>query len=343
LSRALAVFAAAVLAAASIRAEPPVTLSDGRYAMGTVLEITLVAPDRVRGRALLERLYAESDRIEKALSNWDPESDVSRLNRAAGQGPQRVDPELARVLADSIDYARRTRGSFDVTVGPLVALWRAAATRGAAPSEEEIVRARSLVGAGILRADAVAARAELRRPGAAIELGGIAKGHALDRMAALLRAEGIERALLSFGQSSLWALGTPPDEPGWRLLVRGPDGGFAGVATLRERAVSVSGSLGQAIEVAGHRYGHVLDPRSGRPLERPAQAMVLAPSAALAEALSKALLVLGEREGLALIAAEPGCEAVLIDATGRRPGTPGWQAATAFEPAQPELVIPVDR
>jgi thiamine biosynthesis lipoprotein len=311
--------------------QPAVTVSDGRYAMGTVLELTVVAIDEAHGRAALEEAFALAGRLEMLLSNWDAGSALMRLNAAAGSGPQPVDRELARVLAASIDLAHRTGGVFDVTVGPLVRLWREAGERGRLPTPAERAQARALVGADGLRADPAAARAEIVRAGASLELGGIAKGWALDRMAESLRAAGVSAGLLSFGQSSLWAIGAPPDGPGWRLLVRAPDGGYAGVATLRDRALSVSSSVGQWTEIAGRRYGHVLDPRSGEPLMRAAEAVVLAADATRAEALSKALLVLAPAEGLALLDAE-GCEGLLLEADGRRYETRGWQAATAFEP-----------
>jgi thiamine biosynthesis lipoprotein len=332
---ALALLAAlgACARAASGPAEP-VVLTDGRYAMGTVLEVSVVAPDEAAGRAALAEAFAVADELEALLSNWDADSALMRLNAAAGRGPQRVDPELARVLAASRALSQRTRGAFDVTVGPLVRLWRAAGERGRLPAAAERARALALVGAEGVAADPEAGTAEITRAGVSVELGGIAKGWALDRMAERLRAAGIRAALLSFGQSSLWAIGAPPREAGWRLLVRDPAGGFAGVATLRDRAVSVSGSVGQWTEIGGRRYGHVIDPRSGEPLVRVAEAVVLAPDAASAEAFSKALLVLPPAEGIALLEAEPGCEALLLEG-GRRYETSGWQEAAGFEPAPP--------
>jgi thiamine biosynthesis lipoprotein len=109
------------------------------------------------------------------------------------------------------------------------------------------------------------------------------------------------------------------------------------VLTLRDRALSVSESLGSFAGIAGRRFGHVLDPRSGLPLEREREALVVAPDATLAEALSKAVLVLGAREGLALVAALPGCEALLLDARGRAERTPGWDAAVSWQPLAPEM------
>jgi thiamine biosynthesis lipoprotein len=297
--------------------------------MGTVLEITLVAADREQGRAVLDELFALAERLEAVFTTWRPESDLSRLNAAAGAGFQSVDVELARLLRISARYTELTRGSFDVTVGPLVELWREAGRRGTLPTAQEIERARQKVGAHQLRLGH-GGRVALAA-GSSVNLGGVAKGYALDRMLLELDRRGIERALLSFGQSSTWAVGRPTDAPGWRLLALGPADAPLGVLTLEDRALSVSGSLGQWVEVDGRRYGHVLDPRSGQPLTRRRQALVVTRDASLAEALSKALLVLGEQEGMELIEAQPDCEALLADADGRSWRSPGWDTVTRFE------------
>jgi len=314
---------------------PPPSLRDGIPAMGTLLELTLEGDDAAALARARDGVFAEVRRLETRLSNWDPESDVSRLNRAAGAGPQPVAPELADLLAASLRHTSATRGSFDVSVGPLVALWRQAAAADALPKQDELAEARSRVGAtriAILPDGHVALPARMQ-----VDLGGVAKGFALDRALPILRAAGVSSALLSFGQSSTWALGAPAGSPhGWRLLVRAPDGGIAGILTLRDRALSVSGSLGQWTEIEGRRFGHVIDPRSGHPLERRREALVVAPDATLAEALSKALLVLGEIEGLEVVASQPGCEGLLLDERGARFATPGWEATTRYE------VLPAD-
>ncbi len=322
----------AALAALACAAPPPhplVEISDGRPAMGTILEITLFAPATPAARESLDALFEIASHLDASLTLYDPNSELSRLNRSAGRGAVSVAPELARILAASLTHSRLTRGAFDVTVGPLVALWTRAGETGVLPSDAELAHARSLVGANQIRL--AGSQVTLAREGVSVDLGGIAKGWALDRMLPLLRERGIENALLDFGQSSLWALGAPPASAGWRLLARAPGAGALGVLTLSDQALSVSGSLGQSVEIGGRRYGHVLDPRSGLALERRRQALVVAPDAALAEALSKGLLVLGEVEGIALVAAQPGCEALLVDADGGHWETPGWRAAVKFE------------
>ena len=309
--------------------EAPVEVSMGRFVMGTVLEMTAYGGNPEVTGASLRRAYEEIAQLDAQLSRHREESDISRLNHAQGS-PVALAPSVREVLAIALREGRHSGGAFDVTVGPLVAVWSRAAAQNELPADTTLAAAREQVGAehvhwlpdGRVSLD----------PGSSIDLGGIAKGYALDRVLPGLRASGVSAALLSFGQSSTWALGSPPGAVGWRLLVRSPSGGFAGVVTLRDRALSTSGTLGQWSEIAGQRFGHVLDPRSGWPLTRRRQALVVAPDATLAEVLSTSLLVLGEREGIALVEEREGCEGLLLDAEAGAWQTSGFGQATAFEP-----------
>jgi len=308
----------------------PISRSSGRYVMGTVLEITVAAPTEAEATAAMEELFRLAAELERIFTVFEPESPLSRLNRRAGGGPQWVDPAIARILAESVAYWRLTGGIFDVTVGPLVDLWRLAVRRNEPPGETELAASLALVGSDkilVRRGDSVA----LERPGMSVNLGGIAKGYALDRMEEHLRARGISKAFVSFGQSSILAVGAPAGAPGWRVLLKDAGQGFAGVATLRDQSLSVSASFGQWSEIAGRRYGHVIDPRSGKAMTRAAQAAVLAPSGALAEALSKSLLILTPQEGLALLENEREVEGLLIEADGTAHATHGWARAVSFE------------
>jgi FAD:protein FMN transferase len=344
--RAAALLAAAVLGCARLGRAPtpesdaapdcPALVSDGQYRMGTVLEISLCAPDRARGQALLADAFAKTADLEHVFSTFDATSDASAVNRAAGRGPRAVSPALVRLVGDSLALTRATKGSFDVTVGPLMALWSAAARAGQLPTDAALVAARARVGPGVVRADAAAGTVELRVEGAALDLGGIAKGWTLDRLEESLRAAGVARALLSFGESSLAAVGSAPGWEGWGVALRDAGGGFAGTVELRDRSLSVSGSLGQFVSIAGHRYGHVIDPTTGRPLERARMAAVLASDGATAEALSKALLVLGERDGIALLESLPGADGILIDESGKYFETKGFEAASHYRAGWPE-------
>jgi thiamine biosynthesis lipoprotein len=341
-----AFFLGTLLAACASPAPPSATpVHDGRYVMGTVLEITLPDLSRRDAERTLAKLFEIAERLDALMTSHDSLSQISRLNRAAGQGPITVDPELADLLRRSVGFSALTDGSFDVTVGPLVELWIEAAVKGVAPSAAEVARVRARIGASAIVLHA-ANRVELARRGVRVDLGGVAKGFALDRMRRELRGRNVDNALINFGQSSTLALGEPPDAPGWRLLVRGPDTSALGLITLRDQSLSVSSSFGHWVEIEGRRYGHVIDPRSGMPLTRALQAHVVAPSASLAEALSKALLILAPERGIDLIAAQPDCEGLLVDAAGRQHKTPGWDAATRWEaltPPAPQAPGPVTR
>jgi thiamine biosynthesis lipoprotein len=297
--------------------------------MGTVLEISIHGLERQAAAPLLDELYAVATELDALLSVYESDSEVSRLNRTAGGGPQRVDARVADLLEQSIGFSELTGGAFDVSVGPLVELWTQAAQRGAPPTPSELAGARARVGSQLI--ELRDGTATLRREQMALNLGGVAKGYALDLMLPVLERRGATSGLLNFGQSSTWALGAPPGSSGWRLLVRGPEGEYVGLITLKDRALSVSGSLGQWSEIGGQRYGHIIDPRSGEPLLRSRQALVVAPRAVLAEALSKALLILEADAGLALVAAQEGCHGLLIEDGGELRATSGWERAVSFE------------
>ncbi|MCH2169281.1 FAD:protein FMN transferase [Myxococcota bacterium] len=319
---------------------PPDLVSDGRLAMGTVLEMSIVPPAGAsprEAREILDRAFERVQELEGLVSRYQPDSQISRLNRSAGLDPKRVDPRLADLLARALSHSQLTGGAFDVTVGPLVELWVGAADSGQPPSADALASARSKVGSDRVRVGDDG-DVEFLEPGVSVNLGGIAKGYALDELRPLLAEAGVHAALLSFGQSSTWAIGAPPGEAGWTLLVRGATGPI-GLILLRDQALSVSGSLGQFVEIGGVSYGHVLDPRTGWPLTEHRLAVVVAPDAALAEALSTALLIGGEEEGLDLVEALPDCEGLVETGRGEVRTTAGWRERVSFErlaPAQRE-------
>jgi thiamine biosynthesis lipoprotein len=305
-------------------------VSDGQYVMGTILELTLCVDDLVYGRQQFPTLFATARQLDGTLTTYQPDSPVSRLNATAGRGPGIAPAPVLDVLRLSQQYSRLTRGTFDVTVGPFMAAWREAVAQQLPPSLAHLQRTGDAVGTDKLHLHAngtITLRAGMR-----LDFGGIGKGYAIDQLVTQLKREGVTNALLDFGQSSIWALGTPLNAAGWRLVVQRPDGRFVGTMTLKDRALSISGSMEQTFEIHGRRYGHIIDPRNGTPLQRDLLACVIAPTAAQAEALSKALLILGEQEGLSLLQSLAGVEGILIEATGRQWMTPGWTQHVSFVP-----------
>ncbi|MFQ5668731.1 MAG: FAD:protein FMN transferase [Candidatus Binatia bacterium] len=261
------------------------TLTEVHYVMGTYLRITASHPEKSQARAAMRQCFAAARRFDALFSRFDPNSELSRLNASAALRVA-IGPDMAALLARALQLEAATDGTFDVSAGALTALWRNASRW---PSQRRINAARQLAGAGALT---LRGGLLLRRRGTLVELDGIAKGWAVDRCAALLHASGIRHALLSFGESSQYALGAPPGVPGWPVLLRGLDPRRAlGTLRLRNQALSVSTVFGHAHEVGATRVGHIIDPRRGLPLTAPAMAVVVAPSATDAEAFSKALLI----------------------------------------------------
>jgi thiamine biosynthesis lipoprotein len=282
---------AAVLFAAALfpRSIPAVEVREAHYVMGTVLEVTVEAPSIEIGRRWIHRGVAEARRLDDELTSFDPQSALCALNRQAGRGFQRVSPDLFEVVRISKELSRATAGAFDVTVGSMIELWRRAATRDRWPAIDEVRVSRSSVGHERIHLrfpDEI----ELTSPGIRLDLGGIGKGYAADRVAAILRALGATTALVNFGESSIVAFGAPPGHDGWPIWVR-HGGALEGPLDLRDRALSTSRSFGHSQRIAGRRVGHIIDPRTGEPLLDDRQATVIAPSAAEAEGWSKALLL----------------------------------------------------
>ena len=303
---------------------------EAHYVMGTLLEITLDAPSEESGRAWIRGAVAEARRLDAELSSFREDSALSALNLQAGAGPQLVPPDLFRILEQSMALSAATGGAFDVTVSPFVRLWQQTGDEGRRPSPGEIAEARRRVGYERVRLSSPD-EVELP-PGMAVELGGIGKGYAVDRMVEVLRREGARSALVNFGGSSIAALGPPEPAAGWPVWIE-HGAALEGPLTLRDAALSTSATLGGSERLAERGIGHLIDPRSGRALEHEGQATVLAPTATEAEAWSKALLVdppLARRA----MRARPSVSALRL--TVRREFADArFVAASGWQPAQP--------
>lgn len=310
--------------------------SGGRVLMGTVLELELVARDEAQGRAVAEAVYQEVARLERLVSHYDPESSVSRLADAAGGGPREVDPAVAELVGIALRCGELSRGAFDVTLGPAIEFWRTADPL--LPDQAALAAVRARTGHDKLKRWP-GERIELLAPGMRLDFGGIAKGWALDRVVRWLRASEIESALLSFGQSSIWALGAPPGTEGWTLALRTPSGGIQGQVTLRDQALSVSSSIEAGeqpdailldVDPPAPGRAPIIDPRTLWPVDRRALAVVVAGDASRADALSTAILVLDPDSALEIVEAAPGVEAMIVEQDGRFWHTAGWYAATHY-------------
>jgi thiamine biosynthesis lipoprotein len=285
-----------------------------RRAMACKFEITLPSE-------LSEQLDAATaaldtvDEIEDALTIFRSSSEIARINRDAFERPVTVDQPLFDLLWLCRTLHDETGGAFDITSTPLSRVWGFLKRQGRRPTDDELAEARASVGMQQVALDPQARTVRFLRPGMSLNLGAIGKGYALDRVCAQLRRAGVLTALLTGGASSIQALGSGPDERGFKVGIRDPAAHERRVGTLRlsSQALGVSGSGEQFFEENGKRYGHIIDPRSGWPVEGRALVAVAAPSAALADALATAFFVGGRAVTEAYLQRHPDVSALLID------------------------------
>jgi len=258
------------------------------FAMGTRFEAVLAGGDESRLRSVAEAALAEITEWDQRLSLFRPDSLVSHLNRSAHERAIRVDGDTFELLSACREVWAASGGAFDITIGPLMRAW---GFRGGPADPLAVEAARACIGMDAVELDASEQRVRFRRPGLALDMGAVGKGHALLHAAAVIREAGVESALLHGGTSSVVAIGSPPGGAGWRVGVAG-----TGITvTLHDQAMSVSAPRGRMVQTPQGRRGHILDPRTGAPAGGAGLTVVLGDCARLADAWSTALLVLKER------------------------------------------------
>ncbi len=286
--------------------------------MGTVVRIVLYAPDTHTAARASDAAFARIAGLDAALSDYRETSELSSLCRQAGGPPAKVSEDLFRVLRLAQEISRRSSGAFDITVGPLVRLWRRARRQRQLPDPEELAAARALVGHNQLHLDENQRTARLEKPGMQLDLGGIAKGFSAAEAIALLAGQAVGAALVAVG-GDVVAGDPPPGRSGWVIAVATPENAApAPRLLLRNAAVSTSGDAEQHVEVAGRRYSHIVDPRTGIGVQRRSSVSVVAPDGGLADALATAASVLGPKDGLRLVDSFPEVAALFFQASGGR-------------------------
>jgi thiamine biosynthesis lipoprotein len=290
-----------------------------RRAMACQFEFFLNAGQYARGSQVALAGHDLVAQLEEQLSVYRPDSEISRLNAEASRQPLGVEQRLFALLELAVEIHAATGGAFDITAGALSEVWGFTRRAGTLPGAEAIAAALPSVGTQWLKLDRQQQTAAFDRPGVKINLGAIGKGYALDRVAELLSAEGVNDFLLHGGHSSVLARGTHGALPlgaGWLVGVRHPlrPERRLGQLSLVDEAVATSGSGTQFFEHAGRRYGHIIDPRSGWPAEGVLSSTVRAPTAAVADALSTAFYVLGPAAAESFCAEHPEIACLLVSA-----------------------------
>ncbi len=285
-------------------------------AVGTQITITAYTTDKAGALAVMEEAFKEFDRLEKLLTIWLPQSDVSKLNKGAGGPAIRVAPEVISVLQKAISLSQLTEGKFDVTFGALSGLWRFDHQNqdNKIPPEAEIKARLPFVGYENIEVDAERQTARLNKKGVSVHLGGIGKGYAVDRAVALIRERGFKNFMVQAG-GDLYVAGRKGDRA-WRVGIRDPRGGrstFFAAAEVTDATFSTSGDYERYFIKDGKRYHHIIDPDLGRPSKPCRSVTVMAPDAMTPDALSTGIFILGAEKGLEIAEKTPGVGVVIVD------------------------------
>ncbi|NDC52909.1 MAG: FAD:protein FMN transferase [Planctomycetia bacterium] len=334
-----AAWLAACVAGCAAAADSTARCRETRRLMGVPWTITLHAATRAEGEAAIAAAFAEVERLEGILSDYDPASELVRLSAAAPTPtPVPLGDDLWRALSAAVAWRDASGGAFDPTVGPLTTLWRQTRRSGTLPRTEKLAAALRAVGPRTLVLDEQRRTAALLEPGMRLDLGGIGMGYAVDRALEVLAGRGIAAAMID-ASGDVAVSGPPPGRAGWRIEVAafGRENAADGRPTIElvNAAVTTSGDAFQAAEIHGVRYSHVVDPRTGLGVAGPAAVTVIARDCTTADALATAASVLGPKGGLTLVEATSGAAARFVTAAGD-----GREVLSSRWPAQPAQSAP---
>ncbi len=282
--------------------------------MGTSISVELHATSRAQADTAVEAVMAEMHRINATMSPHKVTSELSLVNMGAAEAPIVVSAEMFGLLAKAVEFSRLSGGAFDITYAGAGHLYDYRA--GVAPDAAALAAVRPLVGWRHLELDPAARSVRFARPGVRIDLGGFAKGHAVDNAIRILKRLGIEHAMVAAGGDS-HVIGSRGNRP-WTVAVRDPRraDGVVAVLPLENCAISTSGDYERFFERDGERFHHLLDPRTGKSPHGVRSVTIIADDGLTTEAFSKTVFVLGVAEGLRFVEAHAGVDAVIVDAQG---------------------------
>ncbi len=301
----------------------PVQVDSGpRLVMGTFSRVVAIARSERTAHACIKAAFELQDRVESLMSYHREDSELSQVNLHAAQGPVPVNPMTFEVLRQAIHFSEVSQGTFDVTVGPLVDLWRAAGQANELPSEEALAEVRRKVGFEKLVLDDKAMTVRFAEAGMKIDLGGIAKGYAVDKAVEAMKKRGALGGMVDLGGNIRCFGRAPRGQEKWRIGLQDPNvapgdltaSRYLLVLEIADASVATSGDYRRFALVKGRRQSHILDTHSGRSAAKLVSDTIIAPNATSADALSTAVNILGPDAGLALIERLPGIEAILIPA-----------------------------
>ena len=287
--------------------------------MGTTFKIILYAPDQETADKAAQAAFARVAELDGIMSDYKPASELRQLCDKAGGEPVKVSDDLWTVLERAQEVAKRSDGAFDVTVGPIVHLWRLARRTRELPYAEDLAKAKALVGYKKMTLDPKEHTVQLAKAGMRLDLGGIAKGYAADQALALLKKRGLTRALVAAGGDI--AVGdAPADAAAWTIGIApvvDPESKPKKYLLLTNAAVSTSGDAEQYVEIGGKRYSHIVDPKTGIGLVGRMTVTVVAPNGLWSDPLTKVVAVLGPEKGFPLIEQTKGVSGYVVRKTDK--------------------------
>ena len=291
-----------------------------RPLMGMAFRIVVYADAKPLAKRASDAAFDHVAVLNKIMSDYDPSSELSKLSDLAGSGKAaRISDDLYRVLDAGQALATNSAGAFDMTAGAATQLWRRARRIKRMPPEYVIENAIKASGYRAFKLDGDAKTAELTKPGVRLDLGGIAKGYALDESLKVLHKHGLRQALVSAG-GDIAAGDAPPGKPGWKIALLGlKENAAAEFIWVSNGAVATSGDLFQVLELDGKRHSHIVDPRTARAITEQRLVHVLAPTAMQADSLATAISVLGHKDGMWLVSGgkKLGARVAYRDALGQ--------------------------
>ena len=298
--------------------------------MGTAIHVELWSDDRQAATDALEAVMHEMHRIDALMSPFKESSELSRINRDAAREPVEVSDELFGLLARSIAFSELSAGAFDITYASAGHLYDF--RKRIRPTEEQLSNARAAIGYRHLRLDRATRTVRFSRAGMRIDLGGFAKGYAVDNGAAILARQGVRHAVVAAGGDSR-LLGDRCGRP-WTIGVRDPrrEGEVVALLPLENVTISTSGDYERFFDDGGERCHHLIDPRTGRSPHAVQSVTVIAPDGLTSEALSKTVFVLGAEQGMPIVESIPDVDAVVVDAAGKLHCSAGLLAGGSAPP-----------
>lgn len=315
--------------------------SSQQFLMDTIVEITVFADseEKAREAALsafdrIKEIQDLTDRYPEEGSNSLGQSEVCIINNMAGVSPVEISDDVLNLVELSQQYNKKTRGAFDITVGPLVDLW-GFGTKPVIPEDDQIQEKLELLGMDKVVIDKKAKTVFLKRKGMSIDLGGIAKGYAAEEALKVLKHQGITRAIINAG-GNVVVLGKKNSNEPWKLGIQDPrdSSSLIGVLALEDQAAVTSGDYQRYFETKGVRYHHILNPASGKPARGLISATIICDSSTLADILSTAVFILGPEQGINLINGLDGVEAVFVNQDKEITVTPGLRDRISITPGE---------